>query len=1038
MKQNKIKKGLSLILTLALVVGLLPVMPGNVDKVVAAGGSAPSITAYATKEQLMTSFDLDGSSDTVGKIVFGKNENGTAQEWYIAGSDSTVQNDNIMLFVTSPMVTAQREDDTVNKTDSSLWADCNYNGVTVTKVNVNHYGASDLRAKLKDMAASTAFFSATEQSLMQATTVNNNDTYNSCIYTTSDKLYLLYGSEMDTMVYIGGNNASIAISQYESGYGTNFFLRTSDTTSGDYILCYRTSSHQVSYHSINSNDDLCPATNINLSSVLFASSAKGATSGVTSGTITSGEAMSLRLAGTNQSVGSVYVDSTEGLILADIGSGATGTVSLVVQGNDGTNDWYYSKVITSKELIETSDIETELGISGVSLSNCQVWVEKTSDNVIYAVDADRTGVTTVAGVDVTIDAPEAEVELATTAETTTEGVASTAPSISWTYAGGTASGKADFNTVYTAELTLEENENAYFDAGIIASINGEPATVTVNADRSITVSYTFPATIKKGTGTLDVADSRYGEGFSIQPVSTTNDTSSYTVVYKELGASEDTYTNTKPTAVGDYTAKVTLVANAEYSEVVLTDDFSIIKANGSVDFTIANIYYKGTINPQVTSSTNDEDSAIIEYKITGAVDDAYSETVPTAVGSYTARITLPTNESYEEVVSTTSFSILKAEGTGEFSIANIYYGGKLVSKVLSDTNDADSAFVEYKITGAVDDAYSETVPTAVGSYTARVTIPASESYEEVVMTTSFSILKAEGTGEFSIADIYYGGKLAPQVVSKTNDASAAFIEYKLVGDDDSSYVSTAPTAVGSYTARVTMPSNESYNSVVLTTDFSIKYLPAPESEFEVSGTSGTNEYYTSPVIVAPPEGYLIADTLDGEYSESLTLSESREAGYFYLLNIETGEKTSGIWSDGFLIDVVAPYIDAKEGETYYAEYKEVTIRDKNLSLITINDEKYTDFNGGIAKLELSSENGVKVYEIVITDLAGNVQKLKFIVASEWVEAGCVPSGESVSLISDYEYKLGEGNWQLEGDETNYNGNISFYVPEEGEYIFNMQ
>ena len=78
------------------------------------------------------------------------------------------------------------------------------------------------------------------------------------------------------------------------------------------------------------------------------------------------------------------------------------------------------------------------------------------------------------------------------------------------------------------------------------------------------------------------------------------------------------------------------------------------------------------------------------------------------------------------------------------------------------------------------------------------------------------------------------------------------------------------------------------------------------------------------------------------------------------------------------------------------------------------------------------------YEIVITDLAGNEKKLKFIVASEWVKKGVVPTGESVSLISDYEYKLGEGSWQLEGDATSYNGNITFYVVEEGEYVFSQQ
>ena len=111
MKQNKIKKGLSLILTFALVIGLLPVMPGNANVVKAAGGSAPSITAYATKDELMNwAYDT-----TVGKIVFGKDSSGNPMEWYILGSDSGVAGDNTAIFATSHIATnVMFEDDSDN------------------------------------------------------------------------------------------------------------------------------------------------------------------------------------------------------------------------------------------------------------------------------------------------------------------------------------------------------------------------------------------------------------------------------------------------------------------------------------------------------------------------------------------------------------------------------------------------------------------------------------------------------------------------------------------------------------------------------------------------------------------------------------------------------------------------------------------------------------------------------------------------------------------------------------------------------------
>ena len=51
---KKIKKGTAVILSAALMAGLVPFMPHSVSKVQAAAGSKePSVTAYATKEQLM-------------------------------------------------------------------------------------------------------------------------------------------------------------------------------------------------------------------------------------------------------------------------------------------------------------------------------------------------------------------------------------------------------------------------------------------------------------------------------------------------------------------------------------------------------------------------------------------------------------------------------------------------------------------------------------------------------------------------------------------------------------------------------------------------------------------------------------------------------------------------------------------------------------------------------------------------------------------------------------------------------------------------
>ena len=98
--------------------------------------------------------------------------------------------------------------------------------------------------------------------------------------------------------------------------------------------------------------------------------------------------MTLRLDGTGKDIGTVTYNTTTGDI--KVGKGSTAqTVSLVVQGNDGTYDWYYNKQITGPETINASAIKTALSMtSDIDLSACKIWLEITdTDGLAYAVGA---------------------------------------------------------------------------------------------------------------------------------------------------------------------------------------------------------------------------------------------------------------------------------------------------------------------------------------------------------------------------------------------------------------------------------------------------------------------------------------------------------------------------------------------------------------------------------------------------------------------------------------------------------------------------
>ena len=394
--KHNFKKGMALVLSLVMAAGLVPAMSGGADTVQAATGTGtdPSVTAFATKDQLMTAFnpDSNGNATTIGRLVFGKNSSGNAQEWYILGKDTSVSGDNTIIFAASPIATGQKfEDDwRNNKTEQNLWSDCNYNGTSITEVFANHYGASDLRVALKNMAMNTSYFTTAEQGLMNPTTVTTKDTKNNVTYTTTDKLYALQGDNVKeaSKLWAGTSNSTVlARSSYWSSRD-EFLLRSPDNNDCSRTLLTAPGGY-VSSYGVDYDGAVQPASNLNLSSVLFASAAKATSSSPAElGTIASGTAMTLRLDGTGKNIGTVEYSATTGDINVVRGS-TSQPVSLVVQGNDGTQDWFYSKQITGPETINASNIKLALSLtSDIDLSACKIWLEITEDNVSYAVNTE--------------------------------------------------------------------------------------------------------------------------------------------------------------------------------------------------------------------------------------------------------------------------------------------------------------------------------------------------------------------------------------------------------------------------------------------------------------------------------------------------------------------------------------------------------------------------------------------------------------------------------------------------------------------------
>lgn len=540
--RNSLWKKSVILLSAALLAGMVAGNGSDLGRVYAAGG-APSVTSFATKEELKTKFSLDGMSDgvedTVGRLRFGKNAYDESQIWYIAGTDrgikradGTALDDNIVLFAAEPILGKSETDGTTikgqkfsaNKFDEPYdyepVVDCQYSGNTPAQVYSNHYGRSDLRATLRAMAESEAYFTQAEQKLMNATTVETLDTLNNVTYTTTDKLYALSiwdvkecpaiywenGQAVNEFkepdkVYAGsGNNIAIASELYSDTTSSGTYWLRSPATNifwdaytapqrQTYYLIAVVScmSQQLNTESCGSKRAVKPAANLNLTNVLFASAAEAASQEPTARMIADETPMVLRLDGAayGKTIGTVGYDETEGLIVAQRDAGATGTVSLVVQGKDGTQDWYYSVVVDGSVVVTKEQLQKALNLSAVTLGDCKIWLETTEDNVAYATKlaeplTQAAAVTkkTVSKVELTGVKPVGGTTLADNATCATAGIAAESLAISYTVENTVpATGIAEWDTVYSASFTLrtglDGNQAYVFADDVKVTVDGE-------------------------------------------------------------------------------------------------------------------------------------------------------------------------------------------------------------------------------------------------------------------------------------------------------------------------------------------------------------------------------------------------------------------------------------------------------------------------------------------------------------------------------------------------------------------------------------
>ena len=807
MKQ-RIKKLLAGITVLAVAAGAVVFSTFGINA--GAASTAPTVTAFATKNQLMTVFDLDGNNDTVGLIYFGNMDYTTniMMTWYIAGKDNGISGDNVILFAKSYL--------------SPISYSYSISGW-------NWHDAAESNFYTEDNV-----FTSTEKSLINTTRIDSSN---------DRGLYSLKGTCGENTIYAGtNNNVKVHLPSYPGG---ECWLRTEYDS--NYQLCVRSSGTTVDKEKKDVGLHMRSAVNINLTNVLFASSARTDSSAVKYEKTNASTGMILRLDGSDKKIGTVKYYDVNGYqgVAAYKDENATGAVSLVIQGNDGTNDWYYSAPVNDYTGVMVEEIESALGISGVSLDKCKIWLETTSGRVAYATGfaSKVQSITTLNSVAFNIDAPVGGSALDTTAEInkSVNGFTYGTSDITWSPADTSAC----YNTAYTASVTVKPHIGYSFSSSVTARVNttsSNNGTVTKNSDGTITVKYTFG---KTAYGNPQASD------FTFTPPSNlvyngSAKTATVTSSARGMGAvtaikyyKNGTRLSSAPVDVGEYTVKIDVARGNNYnsaSDVTSSEwKFTISKAAPAAsNFTFtpsAGLVYDGTqksaevkIKSGITGMGN---ITAVKYLKDG--ESTATTTVPKDAGTYSVLIDVSDGSNYASVTGLTSsnwkFTIEKAVPTSDDFIFTppsnlVYDGSRKNARVTLKSGLSGLGGMTYRYYW-VNAGYNGAVaPGPAYTYIVKISISEGENFTSATDVTSedwtFTITRATTTvDKFTFtppSNLVYDG--TPKVATVSVNSGVSWmgdITVKYYGSDGAQ-LSSAPTDVGSYTVKIDVAQGGNYSA----------------------------------------------------------------------------------------------------------------------------------------------------------------------------------------------------------------------------------
>ena len=287
-------------------------------------------------------------------------------------------------------------------------------------------------------------------------------------------------------------------------------------------------------------------------------------------------------------------------------------------------------------------------------------------------------------------------------------------------------------------LTSDDYSIEYSD-----NINAGTATVTLTGQRTYTGIATAEFTISKATitPTVTIEGWSYGSTPSTPVVTGNSGNGDVTITYASKGTT--TFSESVPTAVGDYIVKATIAETANYEGTEVTAEFSISASSAVITklpAAIANLTYTGESQALITAG--DATGGELQYKL--GTDGTYNTALPSAInaGTYTVYYKVVGDENHTGVAEASIEAIIaKATITPTVTLQGWDYGDEPNIPVVEGNLGNGSVTFTYATQGS--NQFSTEIPTVAGNYIVKATIAETENY-----------LGAEASAEFTIETVW--------------------------------------------------------------------------------------------------------------------------------------------------------------------------------------------------------------------------------------------------------------------------------------------